>query len=227
MFDEANTVEAMVLDRMTKLGWRYIHGATLRRSTSDVLLESVLAGALVRLNSDIAAQPERADEVIYKLRAVISGVLGGGLVGANEEFMTWVRGERTMPFGPNNEHVTIKLIDFDPAELETNSFIVSNQVAFTAGPEKRFDVVGFVNGLPLVLGEAKSPVRKAVTWVDGAAQVHDDYEVNAPTFFVPNAFSFATEGKEYRFGSISLPVHHWAPWRLEEENGHGLQEVDR
>ena len=227
MFDEANTVEAMVLDRMTRLGWRYIHGPSLERSTSDVLLETVLAGALVRLNPNFAAQPERADEVIYKLRAVISGVLGGGLVGANEEFMSWVRGERTMPFGPNNEHVTIKLIDFDPAELERNRFIVSNQVTFKAGPEKRFDVVGFVNGLPLVLGEAKSPVRKAVTWVDGAAQVHDDYEVNTPAFFVPNAFSFATEGKEFRFGSIRLPVHDWAPWRLEEEGGQGLQEVDR
>ena len=146
MFDEASTVEAMVLDRMIKLGWAYIHGPSLERSTSDVLLESVLTGALIRLNPAIAAQPERADEVIYKLRAVVGGVLGGGLVGANEEFMSWVRGERTMPFGPNNEHVTIKLIDFDTAELETNSFIVSNQVTFTAGPEKRFDVVGFVNG---------------------------------------------------------------------------------
>lgn len=227
MFDEANTVEEMVLSRMTKLGWTYIHGPSLGRSTSEVLLEPVLAGALARLNPEIAARSELADEVIYRLRAVISGVLGGGLVGANEEFMSWVRGERTMPFGPNNEHVTIRLIDFDPAELETNTFIVSNQVTFAAGPEKRFDVVGFVNGLPLVLGEAKSPVRKAVTWVDGAAQVHDDYEVNAPAFFVPNAFSFATEGKEFRFGSIRLPVHHWAPWRLAEEDGHGLQEVDR
>ena len=104
MFDEANTVEAMVLDRMTRLGWTYKHGPSLKRFTSDVLLESVLADALVRLNPDIAAHPERANEVIYKLRAVISGVLGGGLVGANEEFMSWVRGEHTMPFGPGNEH---------------------------------------------------------------------------------------------------------------------------
>ena len=187
MFDEANSVEAMVLDRMTRLGWTYIRGPSLERSTSDVLLESVLTGALIRLNPAIAAQPERADEVIYKLRAMVSGVLGGGLVGANEEFMSWVQGERSMPFGPNNEHVTIKLIDFDLAELEMNSFIVSNQVTFTTGPEKRFDVVGFVNGLPMVLGEAKSPVRKAVTWVDGAAQVYDDYEPSIPVAAVASA----------------------------------------
>ena len=91
MFDEANTVEALVLDRMTKLSWKYIHGPSLQRSTSDVLIEPVLAGALVRLNPDIAVQPERADEVIHKLRAVISGGLGGGLVGANEELMAWLQ----------------------------------------------------------------------------------------------------------------------------------------
>ncbi len=152
-FDEANTVEAMVLERMTKPGWTYIHGPSLERSISDVLLESVLAGALVRLNPDIAAQPERADEVIYKLRAVISGVLGGGLVGANEEFMSWVRGERSMPFGPNNEHVTSKLrrheqlgnpavvIVADRIDLDTqisgtfNAADVSNLVTADSGQE--------------------------------------------------------------------------------------------
>ncbi|MEK7425873.1 MAG: type I restriction endonuclease subunit R [Actinomycetota bacterium] len=225
MFDEANTVEALVLDRMTKLGWVYVHGPSLGRRTSDVLLESRLSEALERLNPDIAGQPERADEVIFKLRAVIGGVIGGGMVGANEEFMSWVRGEQSMPFGPDGEHVTIRLVDFDQAER--NTFIVANQVTFSLGVEKRFDVVGFVNGLPLVLGEAKSPVRKAVTWVDGADQVHNDYEVNVPSFFVPNVFSFATDGKEYRFGSIRMPIHLWAPWRLTDEATAGLQEVDR
>ncbi|MEX0663319.1 MAG: type I restriction endonuclease subunit R [Acidimicrobiia bacterium] len=225
MFDEANTVEAMVLDRMTKIGWNYVHGPTLKRSTADVLLESELTDALIRLNPEIAAQPDRADEVIFKLRAVIAGVIGGGMVGANEEFMSWARGEQSMPFGPDGEHVTIRLVDFD--NIERNAFIVANQVTFSLGIEKRFDIVGFVNGLPLILGEAKSPVRKAVTWVDGADQVCNDYEVNVPSFFVPNVFSFATEGKEYRYGSIRLPIHLWAPWRLTDDATAGLQEVDR
>jgi len=224
VFNEGNAVEEFVLTRMTKLGWAYLHGPSLARSTSDVLLESVLVGALVRLNPDIAAQPDRADEVIYKLRAAIVGVIGGGLVGANEEFMTWVRGEQSMPFGPDGEHVTIRLIDID--DVEHNTFIVANQVTFTAGPLKRFDIVGYVNGLPLVLGEAKTAVRPAVTWVDGAAQVHDDYEINAPGFFVPNVFSFATEGKEYRYGSIRMPLEMWAPWRAERAALPGLSEVE-
>ena len=61
--------------------------------------------------------------------------------------------------------------------------------------EKRFDVVFLVNGLPLVIGEAKTPTRSAVTWFDGAFQVNEIYEKQVPAMFVPNVFSFATEGR--------------------------------
>ena len=225
MFNEATVVEAFILERMTNVGWTYKFGPSLARQTTDVIVEPELIAALVCLNPEIAADPTRADEVIYKLRAVIQGVIGDGLVAANEKFMSWLRGDQTLPFGPNGEHVTIRLVDFD--DVGKNTFVVSNQVTFNLGPEKRFDVVGFVNGLPLVFGEAKSPVRPAVTWVDGAAQVHDDYEVNATHFFVPNVFSFATEGKEFRYGAIKMPLELWAPWRAGGDGRAGLQEVDR
>jgi type I restriction enzyme R subunit len=225
MFNEATVVEAFILERMTKVGWGYTFGPDLPRNTTDVFVEAELIASLVRLNPEIAQDPARADEVIYKLRAVVQGVIGDGLVAANEKFMSWLRGDQTMPFGTNGEHVTIRLIDAD--DTHQNSFVVSNQVTFNLGPEKRFDIVGFVNGLPLVFGEAKSPVRPAVTWVDGASQVHDDYEVNAPHFFVPNVFSFATEGKEFRYGTVRMPLELWAPWRAGGDGLAGLQEVDR
>jgi type I restriction enzyme R subunit len=225
MFTEANAVEEFFLARMTGLGWSYVHGPKLTRTSSDAMLEPSVRAALLRLNPEIAAEPDRADEVIYKLRGVTLGVAGDGLVRANEEFMAWVRGERTMPFGSNGEHVTIRLINFDDASA--NEFVVANQVVCTMGPEKRFDLVGYVNGLPLVLGEAKTPVRPSVSWVDGAAQVHDDYEVNVPSFFVPNVFSFATEGKAFRYGAVRMPLQMWAPWRAGGDELAGLGEVDR
>jgi type I restriction enzyme R subunit len=225
MFNEANAVEEFLLSRMTGLGWTYVHGPRLARTSSDAMLESSVRAALLRLNPDIAAVPDRADEVIYKLRGVILGVAGDGLVRANEEFMAWVRGDRTMPFGPHGEHTTVHLIDFD--DPSNNEFVVANQVVCTLGPEKRFDLVGFVNGLPLVLGEAKSPTRPSVSWVDGAAQVHDDYEQNVPGFFVPNVFSFATEGKAFRYGAVRMPIQMWAPWRAGGDELAGLGEVDR
>jgi type I restriction enzyme R subunit len=87
-----------------------------------------------------------------------------------------------------------------------------------------------VNGLPLVLIEAKTPTRAAVTWVDGAVQVHDDYEKFVPELFVCNVFSVATEGKEYHYGSLGLPVKDWGPWHLSRPNSansHPLKTVQR
>jgi hypothetical protein len=95
-------------------------------------------------------------------------------VRANENFMAWLRGEKTMPFGKNGEHVPVHLVDV--VQPVNNRLTVTNQWTFQAGAvEKRFDVVFVVNGLPLVIGEAKTPTRSAVTWFDGAFQINQIY----------------------------------------------------
>jgi type I restriction enzyme R subunit len=133
---------------------------------------------------------------------------------ANEEFAAWLLGDRSMPFGENGEHVTIRLIAFE--NPKQNRFVVTQQFTSRAGKtEKRADLVLLVNGIPLVVIEAKTPVRSSQSWLDGALQVHDDYEKNVPELFVPNLFSVATEGKEYRYGAIAMPVELWGPWRPE------------
>ena len=73
-----------------------------------------------------------------------------------------------------------------------------------------------VNGFPLVIVEAKTPVRDAVSWVDGALQVHNDYERFVPELFACNVFSVATEGKELRYGAVRTPVEQWGPWRPDD-----------
>ncbi len=237
-FNEANTVEAFIRDllcggithhtavcpglarhsgQLSGLGWNYFSHENLPRQLREALVEEHLRDALVRLNPSIAAQPDCVDDVLYRLRAIIMGVRSDGLVKANEEFAAWVTGEKSMPFGENGEHVTIKLIDFD--DLGQNQYVVTQQYTFRAGKtEKRADLVLLVNGIPLVLIEAKTPVRSSQSWLNGVLQVHDDYERNVPELFVPNAFSVATEGKEYRYGSIRMPVEFWGPWRLEDDD---------
>ena len=224
-FNESNTVEQMILDAVTKHSgteatWTYLFGPQLPRQSTEVMVESWVREALIRLNGEIAAQPDRADEVIYNLRACILSVQADGLVRANENFMAWLRGEKSMPFGPNGEHVPVRLIDAEsPAN---NRLTVCNQWTYQVGAvEKRFDVVFVVNGLPLVIGEAKTPTRSAVTWFDGAYQVNEIYEKQVPAMFVPNVFSFATEGKLFRYGSIRMPIDIWGPWRDEEHQKEG------
>jgi type I restriction enzyme R subunit len=210
-FSEKNSVQDYVINLVSNNGWKFVPPGEIIRPPTDILVESYLKDALIKLNPEIKEKPEKADEVIYKLRAILLSVQADGLVRANEEFTAWLRGERSMPFGKNNEHVTIKLIDFE--NIENNDFVVTEEYAVTQKVTKRPDIVLLVNGIPLVVGETKTPVRPATSWVDAAADIHDDYEVNIPALFVPNVFSFGTEGKEYRFGSIRAPLDVWAPWR--------------
>jgi type I restriction enzyme R subunit len=200
--------------------WSYVAGLALPRQLGEVMVEPWVREALIALNPEIAEHPDRADEVIYVLRAILLSMQGDGLVRANENFTTWLRGEKTMPFGPNGQHVTVRLVDFtQPAK---NRLTVVNQWTYQTGSvTKRFDVVFVVNGLPLVIGEAKTPTRSAVTWFDGAYQINEIYEKEIPAMFVPNVFSFATEGRLLRYGSIRMPIDLWGPWRNDDNQDEG------
>ena len=237
-FTESNTVEALVRDilcggvthhtavgpglarrhgALSGLGWHYLAPQHLARLAHEVLVEDHVREALIRLNPEIAAQPDRADDVLCRLRAILMGVRTDGLVKTNEEFAAWLAGERSMPFGADGEHVTVRLVDLE--DVERNQYVVSTQYTVRSGAnERRADLVLLVNGLPLVVIEAKTPVRSSQSWFDGATQIHDDYEPNVPELFVPNLCSVATEGKDLRYGSIGLPVDLWGPWRADDDD---------
>lgn len=236
-FNESSTLEALIRDLLcggvshhtasgpglarrgsdvSGLGWHYLSPADLRRQPQEVFVAPQLEEALVRLNPEIADGRDRVEDVLHRLRAILLAVRSDGLVKTNEEFAAWLTGQRSMPFGKDGEHVTVRLIDFD--DLENNQYVVTTQFTIKPGSaEKRADLVLLVNGIPLVVIEAKTPVRSSVSWLDGAVQVSEDYEPNVPELFVPNVFSVATEGKEYRYGSIGLPVQYWGPWRIDAD----------
>ena len=230
-FNELNSVEHYIIHQLSGVNlnakgvqesqgtygaqWVYQSSDEIQRGTNEVLVESTLKEALIRLNPDIAAKQELADEVIYKLRAVLIAVNQVGLVKANEEFFKWMTGEKTMPFGENNRHVPIRLIDFD--DLANNTYVATNQYRIHHRETKIPDIVMMINGIPVVVGEAKTPIRPSVSWLDGAHEVHDIYENAVPQLFVPNILSFATEGKELYYGAVRCPLEFWAPWRLEND----------
>ena len=231
-FTELNSVEHYIIHQLSGvnlnvdavstskssygLQWLYQTPEELNRGINEVLVESVLKEALIRLNPEIKQSPDLADEVIYKLRAILISVNQVGLVKANEEFFKWMTGEKTMPFGENNRHLPVRLIDFD--DLTNNRYVVTNQYRIHHRETKIPDVVLLINGLPVVVGEAKTPIRPSVSWLDGAHEIHTVYENAVPQLFVPNILSFATEGKELFYGAIRCPLEFWAPWRIDADN---------
>jgi len=241
-FNELNSVEHYIIHKLSGINlntnyfddnldvykWVYKPPEKISRSINNVLIEKDIRKALIKLNSEINQKPELADEVIYKLRAILISVNQVGLVKANEEFFEWLRGDKTMPFGENNQHTPIRLIDFD--NLSNNSYIITNQFKIQHSELKIPDIVMMINGIPVVVGEAKTPIRPAISWLDGAHEIHDIYENTTPQLFVPNILSFATEGKELFYGGVRNPLQFWSPWRVNDHENNvakklGLSEI--
>ena len=206
-------VQEALVARLTKkdMGWTFVEGDSLPRELDTVLLEGQATDALLRLNPAIAEKPERVNEVVPKLRAVLLSVVNDGLLTANEEMVAWLCGRRTIRFSETEDYVPIRLVDFD--DPRSNDLIVSTEVVFPSKKDgRRYDMVLFVNGFPLVVGETKTPVSRSKSWLDGANDIHVTYEVQTPAFFVPNVLNFSSEGKELRYGAAGQPPETWMPW---------------
>ena len=201
--------------------WKFVHGENLilhGKQPQDVFVDTWLKESLCRLNKPLAANPDLADEVIHRMRGVLLEASYSGLVRANELFLDWLLGRVSMPLGKDGEHITIHVIDFN--RPENNHCVLSQQVQFTGTRDAYFDLVFYVNGLPLVVGEVKTPVRDAISWQDGAVDFlggQKHYWQNQKAFFVPNLLCFASEGKTFYYGAINARFKNWAPWHSTQE----------
>ncbi|WP_009883784.1 HsdR family type I site-specific deoxyribonuclease [Brevibacterium aurantiacum] len=213
---ELASVQAPLVQALTELGWSHVPGHALDRDDTSPFLESDIVDALVRLNPLIAEQPERGQEIMRRLRTLPLTASEVGLVAANRDFASWLRGLNTHEYiGTKGSH-PVTLIDFE--HPERNTLVVSDEVRFgTTGNIARFDVVLWVNGLPLAVGELKSPVNAGVSWLKGSTEFVTHYEPKWPAFFVPNVLTFATEGKEFRYGAVATPVQYWQAWGAVQE----------
>lgn len=228
MFTEID-IENMLISTLIRNGWKYASADELPRKYSDVLVESMVKSALIRLNPEIAEEPSRADEVIYKLRSLILSVQPHNLVTQNEIFKKLVFEENSFPFGRDGRMIPIRFFGTLTKEnLEQNEYVVTNQWVYpkTDG-KKRLDIVLLINGFPIAVGELKTPFRDAISWMDGAGDILA-YEKSIPQMFVTNVFNFATEGKCFRYSSVNAPVQYWGPWHTPQNKSEGtLADVQR
>lgn len=228
---EANTIQEFILKILQKdlpnLRWEYLPPEGIQRNETDVLLEKTLRQKLQELNPAIKEYPKRTDEVLYQLEKIIHSAKDG-LVSANEEFSKWLKGDKTMRYGQNNQDIPIKLIDFE--DTRNNKFHVTKEFSVkstSTGKTRRADIILFVNGIPLVDIETKSPARDSQTWADGASQVSEDYESSIPELFASNVFSAATEGKELWYGAVRNGwKDFWEPWKKKDRETSKLADME-
>lgn len=221
-FNEDNTTEQMLITTLSRNGWKYISPDDLPRDPSDVIVEPMVRAALARLNPVIAADESKADIIIHKIRTLLLSTNAQNLVTQNEEFKQMVFEKNSYPFDEDNRQISIEFFGTEiNGKQDKNEYVVTNQWSYpSVEGGKRLDLVLLVNGFPVAIGELKTPVRSAITWLDGAQDIND-YEQSIPQMFVTNVFNFATEGKCFRYGSVCMPAAKWGPWHTPDDKSEG------
>jgi len=196
---EYRLAEKPALDALAAMGWQVLSPAqalAMREEENRVILKPVLIDALRTING-IGAEDA---EAIYNDLSTLSD---------NEEWQRKLRGGYSRRLSGENRDSPIALIDFkNPSR---NAFHVTNQFRVAAQRPRIPDVVLFVNGIPLVVIEAKSPL-KATAKAEEAFEQIKQYERDIPRLFYPNAFNLVTDGMATLYGATGAPSQFYAPW---------------
>ena len=202
--------EQVVVEHLVdNLGYEHLYGPDVRRSSDDyrdVFLLDVLPDALARINKEL---PSAAiDEAILK----ILNVEGGTLEQRNETFNDYLQSGVEVRYfdGEQDRDEIVRLLDFD--DPGNNDFHVVNQWTFVEYSEKRPDVIVFVNGMPLVMFELKSPSREETDASDAYKQLRQ-YMRQIPGMFVPNVFCVMSDMSETRVGTITADEDRFVAWK--------------
>ncbi|MCQ2352395.1 MAG: type I restriction endonuclease subunit R [Victivallaceae bacterium] len=204
-YTEAN-YENAVIQLIEQLGYAHVYGPEVERDYRDPLYSAVLESALIAINSGL---PRAAvDETLFKLR----NIENGSLVQKNSTFTDYLQNgiEVTFTHEGEQKHDRVRLIDYE--NPDRNNFIVANQWTFVERSEKRPDVVIFVNGLPLVVVELKSPSREATDASEAYRQLRN-YMREIPSFFIYNAFCIMSDMAETRVGTITSGEDRFMQWK--------------
>ena len=188
------------------LGYTHVYGPDVERDYTDPLYSEVLEGALIAVNPGV---PQAAiNEALFKLRNIENGKLEQ----RNIIFTDYLQNGIEVAYFHNGEqkYERVHLIDY--AHIDRNSFIVANQWTFQEHSEKRPDVVIFVNGLPLVVIELKSPSREETDASEAYRQLRN-YMLEIPSFFVYNAFCVMSDMAETRVGTITSGEDRFMQWK--------------
>jgi type I restriction enzyme R subunit len=209
-FNES-TYENSIIELFENLGYSYIYGPDMDRNLRDPLLEFQLKNSLETINSELPSSA--IQEAIYKLRNYESG----SLVSKNEIFMDYLQNGIQVSYndGGETKSTLVYLVDYNNPSL--NSFIVANQWTYTDYETKRPDVVIFLNGLPVVVIELKSPKADSVTIEDAYQQIQN-YKKSIESFFIYNAFCVISDQSQTKAGTITANFDRFMEWKTVDGN---------
>ena len=205
-YTESNYENAVLQLINEGLGYTYVYGPEVERDYHSPLYEDVLLPSLQRINKGLPL--EALNEAIYKLKNFETGTL----LQKNMAFMDYLQNGVSVKYFDNGEErsTLVYLVDFkNPAN---NDFTVANQWTFIENSEKRPDVLLFVNGLPLVLIELKSPSREETDASDAYRQIRN-YMYEIPSMFIYNAVCVMSDMTTSKAGTITSGEDRFMEWK--------------
>ncbi|PEB82850.1 DEAD/DEAH box helicase [Bacillus cereus] len=210
-WNEKQLVENRMIEQLKELDYEYLHGPSLdseRESRGEIVLKGRLSKAILRLNSWLS------DTNLAKVMRSITHIESTSLMEANQKFhemiVNMVSVQQDLGKGKKNQ--TVKLIDFE--RPENNDLLVVDQFTISnAQGSIRPDLIIFINGLPLVIVECKSPMLPPDEQIgEGVRQLHR-YQKTHEQLFYYNQFMIVTSNDRAKVGMIGAKVQHYGEWK--------------
>lgn len=202
--------ENTLIQLFQDLGYQYECGYDVERDYRNPYYDPDLREALRRQN------PMLSDEVLNEAFRLITHVNEGILEQRNETLMDYVQNGVEVKYAEAGRSKTalVKLVNYD-SPLQ-NSFKVVNQWTVVEYEKIRCDMVVFINGLPLVVIELKSPTREEASDEDAYLQIKQ-YQQKCPSLFVYNAFSVISDQLTSKAGTITAKENRYMEWKAPSE----------
>lgn len=208
-YTEANYENAVIEVFRDTLGYGYAYGPDVARDYAEPLYLDELLPALRRINSKL---PESAlIEAVYKLR----NFEGGTIFQKNVDFMDYLQNGISVNFFDKGEQraALVRLVDYE--NVDKNTFTAANQWTIIENSEKRPDVIMFLNGLPVVLFELKSPSREETDASEAFLQLRN-YMHEIPSLFTYNAFLVMSDLAISKAGTITAGEDRFMEWKTKD-----------
>ena len=214
-----NAIEKSLIDQLIRQGYTYFNGTDIspisdnpqRENFASVLLENHFKESLKKLNPKL---PESARVEAYQ-KVINLGT--EDIMENNERFHTLLTDGVTVEYSKDGRTKGINVKLLDVVQPQNNSFWVVNQLVVKENNnEKRFDVVIFVNGLPLVFIELKSASDEKATLRKAYTQIQN-YKKATPSIFYYNALCVISDGIDAATSSVSAPFTRFLSWKSPKE----------
>lgn len=208
--------ENSVIELFQNMGYQHVYGPDIERDYKSPLYDEILKDSLFRINPSL---PKAAiEDALYKLKNFENGTL----VQKNTVFMNYLQNGIEVRYHDKGETKSDLVYIVDYQNTDNNNFIVANQWTFIENSNKRPDVLVFLNGIPIVLIELKSPSRDETDASEAYRQIRN-YIQEIPSMFVYNAICVMSDMSTSKAGTITSGEDRYMEWKTTDGNYENTQ----